>query len=87
MLTVAYFSFKYFPTAHLHLAEAVVGHLVHKAVEQDRRAGLVHAELSLRGEVVTLLKGTRREGSERETLGGVQTKSHISSRILTDLIK
>lgn len=43
--------------AHLHLAEAVVGHLVHEAVEQGGRAGLVHPKLPLRGEVVAFLEG------------------------------
>ena len=37
------------------LAEAVVAHLVHKTVEQDRWALTVHSELSSRGVVVMLL--------------------------------
>lgn len=49
---------------HLHFAEAVVGHLVHETVEQRRGAGLVYSELSLGGEVVTFLKGTREEGEK-----------------------
>lgn len=41
---------------HLHLSEAIIGHLVHEAVEQSGRASFVHPELPLRGEVVTLLE-------------------------------
>lgn len=37
------------------LAEAVVAHLVHEAVEQDRRALAVHSELSSGSIVVVLL--------------------------------
>lgn len=37
------------------LAEAVVAHLVHEAVEQDRRALAVHSELSSGSVVVVLL--------------------------------
>lgn len=37
------------------LAEAVVTHLVHEAVEQDRRALAVHSELSSGSVVVVLL--------------------------------
>lgn len=41
---------------HLHLSEAIIGHLVHEAVEQSGGASFVHPELPLRGEVVTLLE-------------------------------
>lgn len=47
---------------HLHFAESIIGHLVHEAVEQSGWASFVHSELSLRGEVVALLK-TREAGS------------------------
>lgn len=41
---------------HLHFPKAVVRHLVHQAVEQRWRAGLVHSKLSLRCEVITFLQ-------------------------------
>lgn len=47
---------------HLHFTESIIGHLVHEAVEQSGWASFVHSELSLRGEVVALLK-TREAGS------------------------
>ena len=41
--------------SYLHLPEAVVGHFVHKAVEQSGGTSFVHSELSLRSKVVTFL--------------------------------
>lgn len=49
---------------HLHLSKAVVGHLVHKAVEQRRRASLVYPELSLGCEVVALLREKEEESDD-----------------------
>lgn len=40
---------------HLHFSEAIVGHLVHQTVEQRRRRGFIHPELSLRREEIALL--------------------------------
>lgn len=48
-------------TSHLHFTKSIIGHLIHEAVEQSWWTGLVHPEFSLRGEVVTLLKKTRRK--------------------------
>lgn len=46
---------------HLHLSEAIIGHLVHEAVEQSGGASFVHPELPLGGEVVTLLETKQTE--------------------------
>lgn len=47
-------------STHLHFPKAVVGHLVHQAVEQGGRAGLIHSKLSLRCEVIAFLQKNKK---------------------------
>lgn len=53
---------------HLHFTKSIIGHLVHETVEQSGWASLVHSELSLRGEVVTLLKTQEASSAWEEVL-------------------
>lgn len=47
-------------STYLHFPKAVVRHLVHQAVEQGGRAGLVHSKLPLWCEVITFLQKNKK---------------------------
>lgn len=58
-------------SSYLHFTKAIVRHFVHEAVEQSWWTRLIHSELSLRSEVVALLKKTQRRAQKNHQMAKV----------------